>query len=87
MAAQSLTPTQQSAISHARKHDGVLIRQPGGFWVGQYDRENRIGAGSGRTTQYFGTPTIQALEKAGRISIDRSNAWPRASVTHPTNGA
>jgi hypothetical protein len=79
MATKPLSPTQLSAIAHARKHNGVLIRQPGGFWVGQYDRENLVSS-TGSQTQYFGTRTIESLKALGRMIIDRSTAWPRATV-------
>jgi len=54
-----LSETMRKAVALAVAHDGVLIRQPGGFWVGQSHADALAGGGS--QTPYFATGTVEAL--------------------------
>ncbi len=55
-----LSPTMSAALTHARSHGGSLVRQPGGFWVGENHATTFVTASS-QQTPYFGTKTVQAL--------------------------
>lgn len=59
MIKDELSPTMQDAINFANEHGGTLTRYPGGFWC-------KSGL-NGWTRPWFGTTTIEALVKRGRM--------------------
>lgn len=54
------------------EHGGKIVRFPGGYWThAGCDRNGR------RPSQYFGTPTIEALVKRGWLRYSR---WQEATA-------
>lgn len=80
-----LTATMWRALNHAVCNGGILERRPGGFWM--------LPSADYLKATSFGTPTVEALVKRGRMEYSEWKDGKRGKfpiraqvVTSPSGG-
>ena len=76
--ADDLSPTMKSAYHEIWTHGGIVERRPGGYWTWPHCLSS-----GGVPTTYFGTSTIEALVRRGKLEYTARQESSRRAGSFP----